>query len=56
MCALLSRGPASSAQGLGVKASGGGTFAQRINCADCKRSFMSALCYELITLVIRCGP
>ena len=39
-------------QGLGVRAAGGGTFAQRLNLGDCKRSFMSALCYEIITLVI----
>ena len=37
---------------MSVQAAGGGTFAQRLNCADCKRSFMSALCYEIITLVI----
>jgi len=39
-------------EGMNVKAAGGGTFAQRLNCGDCKRSFMSALCYELITLTV----
>ncbi len=39
-------------EGMGVKAAGGGAIAQRLNCGDCKRSFMSALCYEIITLVI----
>ncbi len=35
-----------------MQAAGGGTFAQRLNCGDFKRSFISATCYELITLVI----
>ncbi len=35
-----------------MRAEGGGTFAQRLNLGDCKRSLMSACCYECITLAI----